>query len=100
MPPSFPLPIPQLPPQNVLSSNDLENRDRGAKIIPIILLGRDTDSINRDHVGAGLGAQTPDVDFLRTVDGDHVFLAGLGREAGLGVVVEEGVESIGAEKRV
>lgn len=74
-------------------SNGLENSDGGAKVVAIVLLRHDAVAVDGDHVGAGLGAQAPDVDVGRALDGKHVLLAGFGLEARLLVVVEEGVES-------
>lgn len=89
------LPQPSSSPLPTTLSNALENRNRTAKSRAIIPLRHDADAIDRNHVFGRLGAQAPDVDVGRAVDGQHVLLAGLGREAGLGVVVEQGVESIG-----
>ena len=74
-------------------SDALENGNRSAEIIPVVALRHRAHTIDRDHIICSLGAEAPDVDVLGAIDGEHVFLAGLGCEAGLGVVVVEGVEA-------
>lgn len=73
--------------------NALENSNGGAKVVPIILLRHYAFPVQGDHVGAGLGAQAPNIDVRGALNSDNVVLAGFGREACLPIVVEEGVES-------
>lgn len=76
------------------TSKALENSNGGAKVVPIVHLRHHALLIYGDHVGAGLGAQAPDIDVRGAFDSDHVLLTGFGREARLIVIVEEGVESM------
>jgi hypothetical protein len=77
----------------VSKSSLLEQRNRRAEIAPIIALRHNPLPIHRDHIRAGLCAQTPEVHLGRTLDADHVLLAALGGGARLVPVVEKGVEA-------
>lgn len=74
-------------------SKALENSDGGAKVVPIVLLRHHALPVHGDHVGAGLGAQAPDIDVCGAFDSDYVFLTRFGREARLVIVVKEGIQS-------
>ncbi len=85
-------PMPYFQPQSA-RSRLLEKRNSGAEIAPIITLCHHALAIKRDHIGAGLCAQAPEVDLGGALDADHVLLAALGASAGLVPVVEEAVEA-------
>lgn len=74
-------------------SNVFENSNGGAKVVSIALLRHHALPVHCDHVGAGLGAQTPQIHLRGTFDSDHVLLTGFGCEACLPVIVKKGVES-------
>lgn len=76
------------------SLNRFKNRHRATKPIPIVDLLDCHRAINTDHIRGRLGAQSPQVHIARALlDADHVLLAALGGQAGLGIVVEEGVKA-------
>ena len=74
-------------------SKALENSDGGAEVVTIVFLRHHPLPVQGNHVGAGLGAQAPQIDLGGALESDHVFLTRFGREACLIVVVEEGVQS-------
>ena len=79
---------------NANSSPDLlEECNRGAKVIAVVLLRYRCHAIDCHHVRARFRTQAPHVHVLTALDADHVLLTALRRQAALGIVVEERVQT-------
>lgn len=78
-----------------------ENSDSLTEIVQVVFLADDAVAVVADHVGGGLGVQSPEIDTLVAIfHADHGILARLGLQTLLVVVVEETVETGTIDKHV